>query len=64
MFFGIVTSDRYIDNLNNFEIKELIKPTTTIILLSGTIRLGTVNKKTSLRLKDFKAYYTYMDQIQ
>ena len=42
MFFGIDTTKKYIGNSNIFETTELIKPTTTNFLLTGTLRMGTL----------------------
>ena len=48
MLFGIDTNIKFSENLNSSEMRELMKPTTTYCLLTGTLRMGTVMKKKHL----------------
>ena len=52
MFFGKDTTKNFMENLNNFENRELKKLTITKFLLTGTLRMGTVIKKTSMPFKN------------
>ena len=58
------TTEKLFETLNNFEIRELIKPKTTNFLLTCTLRIGTVNKKTCMVFENIEAYNAHIDQIQ
>ena len=42
----------------------MIKPKATNFLLTGILRNGTVNKKTSMPFENVESYDTYIDQYQ
>ena len=57
MTFGIKTTSKKFRNLIISRIRELIKPVTTNFLSAGTLRMGTVIKKSSKPLENFEAHH-------
>ena len=64
MFFGIDTTEKFSKNCVVSEIGELIKPKNTSFILTGTLRMGTVIRKTYKRSKNLIDWNTYIDQIE
>ena len=56
MFFRIDTSKNYIEKMNIFETRQLMKPKTPNFPLTGTLRMRTVIKKTSIPFREIEAY--------
>ena len=67
MFFCKNTTERYIEKLDNCESRKLLKSRTTnffLTFLKGTLKIGTVIRKTWRLFQDIEAFNTYIDQIQ